>query len=184
MTSPSSTAHPVREIGPGRGGTTRFVVARAGDIPHGGRLVVEVADRSIGIFHVDGEFHALLNRCPHMGGPLCSGHVLPLIESSGWGELRYAPGQPYVVCPWHNWEFDLKTGQSYWDPTRTRARPMPVEVESGARVSEELAAGATERVKGPYVAETMSVDVEDDYVVVSLRVGRPASTPSIQEGVQ
>jgi nitrite reductase/ring-hydroxylating ferredoxin subunit len=171
MSDPDST---VREIGPGRGGTTRFVVARASDIPEGARLVVDVADRTIGVFNVDGAFYALLNRCPHMGGPLCAGQVLPRIDSPAWGELRYAPGERYVACPWHNWEFDLRTGQSYWDPARTRARAMPVAVESGAQVSAELAAGADGRVPGPYVAETMDVDVEDEYVVVSLRVGRPA----------
>ena len=52
---------------------TKFVVARTSDIPDGGRIIVEINGRSIGVFNVGGEFHALLNRCPHSGAPLCRG---------------------------------------------------------------------------------------------------------------
>ncbi len=60
-------------------------------------------------------------------------------------------------CPWHGWEFDIRTGQSYCDPKRFRARAYPVKVEPGSSV-----------VKGPYIAETLAVSVESDYVVVDL----------------
>ena len=62
-----------------------------------------------------------------------------------------------IRCPWHGWEFDIRTGQSYCDPKRFRARGYPVNVEPGSSV-----------VKGPYVAETIAVSVESDYVVVDL----------------
>jgi hypothetical protein len=62
-------------------------------------------------------------------------------------------------CPWHGWEFDMRNGQSYFDPQRVKVRSYPVVVESG----EVLAQGLE---KGPYVAETFPVHVEDNYVIV------------------
>src|SRR5947207_3268589 len=50
-----------------------YVVGTVDEIPVGGRKIVEVAGRSIGIFNVAGEYVALRNRCPHQGGPLCLG---------------------------------------------------------------------------------------------------------------
>ena len=49
------------------------VVSLIDDLPPGGRKVVEVNGRGIVVFNVDGEFFALLNRCPHQGAGLCGG---------------------------------------------------------------------------------------------------------------
>ena len=38
------------------------------DLKSGERRLVEVKGRSVGIFNVNGTYHALHNRCPHMGG--------------------------------------------------------------------------------------------------------------------
>jgi 3-phenylpropionate/trans-cinnamate dioxygenase ferredoxin subunit len=64
---------------------------------------------------------------------------------------------PVRRCAWHGWEFDMRTGQSWFDPARVKAPTCPVAVEA----SETLA-------KGPYVAETFPVHVEDSYVVVEV----------------
>jgi 3-phenylpropionate/trans-cinnamate dioxygenase ferredoxin subunit len=138
---------------------TRHVVARVDEIPPGSRKIVEVAGRSIGVFNVDGRFHALRNRCPHQGGPLCEGFVFAALRSSGPGDYDHRPGEAFVRCPWHGWEFDIATGQSWFDPQRTRVRSYPVSVEPAA---------AGERVPGPYVAERYEVTVEDRCVVVDL----------------
>jgi 3-phenylpropionate/trans-cinnamate dioxygenase ferredoxin subunit len=53
----------------------------------------------------------------------------------------------------------MRNGQSYFDPERVKVRSYPVAVESG----EALAQGLE---KGPYVAETFPVHVEDNYVIV------------------
>jgi 3-phenylpropionate/trans-cinnamate dioxygenase ferredoxin subunit len=60
-------------------------------------------------------------------------------------------------CPWHCWEFDIRTGQSWCDPDSVRARTYNVTVEPG----ETLA-------KGPFAAETVPVSVEQDYIVVEV----------------
>ena len=133
----------------------KHAVATVDEIPPAGRKIVEVGGRSIGIFNVDGEFFALRNSCPHEGGPLCRGVRCGEVTSDMPGEYRYSrPGQ-ILRCPWHGWEFDIRTGQSWCDPTRVRARPYTVSVQPGTRL-----------VAGPYVAETVPVSVENDYVVV------------------
>ena len=58
-------------------------------------------------------------------------------------------------CAWHGWDFDMATGQSYFDPAGTKFRSYPVAVEDGGDLE-----------KGPFVAETFPVSVEGTYVVV------------------
>jgi 3-phenylpropionate/trans-cinnamate dioxygenase ferredoxin subunit len=79
------------------------------------------------------------------------------------GCYQYDRGRTLVRCPWHGWEFDLATGQSWFDPKRERVRSYPVSIEPGRA----LLAPPDPR-PGPYVAETVRVSVEDDYVVIEL----------------
>jgi nitrite reductase/ring-hydroxylating ferredoxin subunit len=149
-----------------------YVVSRAEDIEEGGHVVVDINGRSVGIFHVNGEWYGLLNRCPHRGGPMCEGLLVSYLESDKPGEVRYDPSRKLLECPWHGWEFDIRTGQSYFDPARTKLRKYPVAVESGELVARDLEdeeRSDTHLVKGPYLAETYDVSVEDDYVVVKMR---------------
>jgi 3-phenylpropionate/trans-cinnamate dioxygenase ferredoxin subunit len=175
-------------------GASRYVVARKDDIPEGGRLIVDVAGREIGIYHVNGAFYALLNRCPHLGGPLCQGQVVTEVTAAVPGEVRGDPDKVYVTCPWHNWEFDIRTGQSFWNPAGLRARPFAIGLEGGKSLRDALEQGNAERVPGPYMAETIPVLLEDEYLVLNLRPvrklpsgaagaeGRAAAiTPSIEE---
>ena len=118
-----------------------MVLARAADVPDGERLIVTVNGRSIGIFNVGGRFYAFLNRCPHRGAQLCKGDIVGRLESDRPGEFRLDPEHRFLACPWHGWEFDLATGESWFDPARTKARPFRVDVETGQLVAEELADG-------------------------------------------
>ena len=149
----------------------KHVVAAVGEIPPGGRKIVEVAGRSIGIFNLGGEFFALRNRCPHQGGPLCEGRVWGALESSRPGEFRYSRGGEILACIWHGWEFDIRTGQSWCEPVRLRVRRYEVEVEPAAALAAEdddPDAPVAGMVKGPYVAETYPVETEGDYVVIDV----------------
>jgi 3-phenylpropionate/trans-cinnamate dioxygenase ferredoxin subunit len=159
----------------------KHVVGRVSDIPDGGRILVTLQGHSVGIFNVGGRFHAVLNRCPHQGAELCLGSVVGRLESSAPGEFRYTPGEVFIQCPWHGWEYDLRTGQSYF---RSRVRAYPVDVEGGEVVVSELESGAAHAMdddgrsaagpcsarlrEGPYRAEVYPVAIEDDYVVVTL----------------
>jgi 3-phenylpropionate/trans-cinnamate dioxygenase ferredoxin subunit len=135
----------------------RYVVARQSEIPVGGRKLFKVRGREIVVFNVKGEFSAFLNRCPHKGAELCFGVIVGLVESDARGEYRYSRAGEMLRCPYHGWEFDLKTGQSYCEPDSVKARQYNVAVEDG----ETLA-------KGPFVAETFKVTVEDSYVVLEV----------------
>ena len=133
----------------------RIVVAPVGEIPAGGRKLVEAEGKRIVVFNLGGEFFALSDRCPHQGGSLCAGLVSGHVESSEPGVYRYARRGEMVRCPWHYWEFDIRTGKSWFDPKRVQVRQFLAQVTSGAAL-----------VDGPYVAETFAVRHEGDYVVV------------------
>jgi nitrite reductase/ring-hydroxylating ferredoxin subunit len=56
---------------------------------------VEVDGIPLAVFHLgDGRYQALEGSCPHEGGPLGDGVLL--------GDR--------VVCPWHGFDFDVRTG--------------------------------------------------------------------------
>jgi nitrite reductase/ring-hydroxylating ferredoxin subunit len=153
----------------------KYVVAARDEIPAGGRKILEVAGRSIGVFNVNGEFFAVRNRCPHQGGALCDGLLWGFLESSGPGEYRYSRQGEVLRCPWHGWEYDIRTGQSYFDPEQVRVRSYEVSVAAGSAIlgaveSEDVPDGAagTRYLKGPYVAETYPVLIEKEYLLVEL----------------
>ena len=148
----------------------RYIVAPVEAIPPGERRIVEIAGRSIGVYNVNGEFFALRNRCPHQGGPLCNGPVSGFVSSSGPGDYHVTRHGEIVRCPWHGWEFDIRTGQSWFDPRRVRVRNYDVTLEPVA-VAADLAspqATSTDLEKGPYVAETYAVDIEQQHIVVEV----------------
>jgi 3-phenylpropionate/trans-cinnamate dioxygenase ferredoxin subunit len=136
---------------------SRHVVATVDEVAPGESKLVTVKGREIGVFNVGGKFYALANRCPHAGGALCEGEIVGLALSDGPGTYRLARPGEFVRCPWHGWEYEIATGQSWCDPKSTVARVFKVAVEAG----EEL-------VKGPYVAETFPVSVEQRYVIVEI----------------
>jgi nitrite reductase/ring-hydroxylating ferredoxin subunit len=137
----------------------KFVVSPLDEFPPDSRRIVRVGGREIGVFRIADRFYAMRNRCPHQGGPLCVGRVAARIVSEQPGRIGIDGGRPTLVCPWHGWRYDLATGQSY-APGDPAARAYPVTVEPGRAIAD----GAGE--KGPYVAETFPVYVEEEYVVL------------------
>jgi len=130
----------------------KHVVAPVSAIPAGAKHVTEAGGRRIVVFNLDGEFFALADRCPHQGGPLSAGQVMGHVRSSAPGEYEYARRGEVVRCPWHAWEFDIRTGKSFFDPQRVKTRAYDAHVECG-----ELLA-----------AEAFAVAIEDSYVVVEV----------------
>jgi nitrite reductase/ring-hydroxylating ferredoxin subunit len=156
----------------------RVVVSRLAEFPPGERKIVKAGARSIGVFRVEDDFFAIRNRCPHQGGPLCLGRLSPWAVASAPGQVRMEGPARLVACPWHGWEYDLETGQSFMGPGETRVKAYEVAVERGSALEEDARAAdsapvppeakAAGREPGPYVAETFSVYVEEDYVVVDV----------------
>ena len=145
----------------------KYDVATVDEIPPGGRKIVEVGGRSIGVFNLAGEFFALRNNCPHEGGPLCVGPICGFVSSDRPGEYQFSREGEIVRCPWHGWEFDIRTGQSWFDPKKVRVRRYDVTVE--AADSTGTNAKATSGLeRGPYVAETYEVSVERQHIIVEI----------------
>ena len=172
-----------------RAATVRHVVAEADEIAPGERKIVTVAGRSIGVFNVGGEFFALRNRCPHQGGALCEGQLWGVLQSERPGEFDYRPNREVLACPWHGWEFHLRTGQSWCAPEKLRVSRYAVATVAGADLvagtgdQDDAGAPAPGMVKGPYVAETYPVERDGAYLVVELPSGeRARGTPAIASG--
>jgi nitrite reductase/ring-hydroxylating ferredoxin subunit len=90
-------------------------VGRSTDIAELGRLVVDVGDRTIGIFRVGGRLYAYDNVCAHQGGPVCQGKIMPKVCESIDAHHRahgmiYDRTEMHIVCPWHGTEFVITTG--------------------------------------------------------------------------
>jgi nitrite reductase/ring-hydroxylating ferredoxin subunit len=144
----------------------RVVVAPLSSFHDGERRIVEVGGRSIGVFRVAERFYGIRNRCPHQGGPLCLGRVLGDAMSDGPGEARVSGETLRIACPWHGWEYDLDSGQSFMGGAMAGVRSYGAGVQSGASLLEAATARPGRRVPGPYLAETFDVRVEDEYVVL------------------
>jgi nitrite reductase (NADH) small subunit len=117
-----------------RGGRRRrHAVCAASEIPPGGRRIVEIDGRRIGVFNVAGRFYALHNGCPHRGGALCEGPICGTVLPTHDRSFAYGRDGEILRCAWHGWEFDIRTGQALVDPA-VRARTYPVTVVDGAVV--------------------------------------------------
>jgi nitrite reductase/ring-hydroxylating ferredoxin subunit len=69
-------------------------LGKKAEVEVGKALVVDLGGPKVAVFNVDGIFHVISNECGHQGGPL------------GEGKLEGFS----VVCPWHQWKFDVTTG--------------------------------------------------------------------------
>ncbi len=87
-------------------------VARVGELVEGRTKLVRVLGAELGLFRVGTEYRAYRNLCPHAAAPVCGGRVTGTV-------LR---------CPWHGWEFDLRTGAGLSNPA-ARLQSYPVEVQ-------------------------------------------------------
>lgn len=72
---------------------------------------IEIAGALYAVCNAGGEVYALAGVCPHRGGPL------------GHGALH----ENWLVCPWHAWEFDCRTGTNDYDPA-VKVPTVPVRV--------------------------------------------------------
>ena len=94
-------------------------VATVDELPPGEGLAVSVdledgaGPVGVAIFNVDGEFHAVENRCTHVGGSLGNGRL------SG----------STVTCPLHGATFDVTTGEFLSPPADDPVESYDVEVE-------------------------------------------------------
>jgi nitrite reductase/ring-hydroxylating ferredoxin subunit len=111
-------------------------VAHEHEISDGGRrIVIDDDNVEIGVFRVDGAFYAWRNDCPHQGGPVCQGKLMQGTEERLDAERRslgihYCADSLNIVCPWHGFEFDVRTGR-HFGHAKMRLASYPVTVRDG-----------------------------------------------------
>lgn len=114
--------------------TDRISVAAESNLQPGDRKLVTVNGTSIGVFNIDGEYVAFENECMHQHGPVCTGKIQPkleaeFIESGKLVEESFSDIST-IACPWHGWEYDLRTGKHLGDSSE-KLKSYPVSVVDG-----------------------------------------------------
>jgi nitrite reductase/ring-hydroxylating ferredoxin subunit len=142
-------------------------VCRAEDVPEGEPHSFDAGRVRVCVVRRGDRFYALNDRCPHRQVALSAGTLGGTALPSEVGIVRYGRDGEILRCPWHGWEFDVRTGQSWFDPGQVRVRRYEVAVEPGAAL-ETIEPDMDRLEKGPYIAETYPVSVDKQYVVVSI----------------
>jgi nitrite reductase/ring-hydroxylating ferredoxin subunit len=70
------------------------------DLPNNNQKIFQCGTHKVALFHYNNEITAIANACLHKAGPLGLGLV----------ERKY--DGLYVTCPWHGWEYNIKTGSA------------------------------------------------------------------------
>jgi nitrite reductase (NADH) small subunit len=99
------------------------------------RKVVDCGESAVGIFKIDGEFFAWHNRCAHRAGPVCQGRIMkrviePVADDRTIRSQQYDPSETNIVCPWHGYEYNIKTG-CHQGNSRIRLRKAEITIKDG-----------------------------------------------------
>ena len=88
-----------------------FKVCNVADIPEGQGYSYRVNDQIVAMFHIEGQYYAINDACPHAGASLSAGHLDGCV----------------VACPLHAWRFDVRDGTWVDNPcVATDAYPVNV----------------------------------------------------------
>src|SRR6202040_1520276 len=120
-------------------GMAEQFVGKTAEFKDGDRRIIFAGDNEIGVFRHEGQFYAYSNFCLHQGGPACEGltiakveeRILPDKTSQG---LYFSENEMHFVCPWHGYEYDMKTGECVSDRKLKLRRYKVVEKEDGVYV--------------------------------------------------
>jgi 3-phenylpropionate/trans-cinnamate dioxygenase ferredoxin subunit len=87
------------------------------ELPSGSTKIIRDGQLAVCVYHVDGEYYAVEDRCSHDDGPLCEGD--------------WDPEERVVTCPRHGSNFDLRTGEALTLPAFLPVETFPVRIEDG-----------------------------------------------------
>ncbi len=97
----------------------------------GARRIVQLGNVSVGVFRVNGAFHAVRNYCPHEGADLCLGKLTGTNEPTHQcGEYQWGREGMILRCPWHGWEFDISSGESLFN-AKYRIKTYAITIRDG-----------------------------------------------------
>lgn len=82
------------------------------DLRAAGRKIVKLDGKQIVLFATGDRVLACNNRCPHEGFPLAEGNM--------------AEGGCVLTCNWHNWKFDLESGETLVGGDALRRYPVRI----------------------------------------------------------
>lgn len=109
----------------------RIVACRRDELRSGQMRAVMVGRRRIAVICTDDEeYRAVADSCPHEGARLSGGRVESMWLSDEQRRYYSSEERSVIVCPWHNFEFDVDTGLSTCEPHRLRLKTYPVRVEN------------------------------------------------------
>jgi nitrite reductase (NADH) small subunit len=97
---------------------TEYLLGNIDEFPEGKGRAFQAGTKTVAVFRTKGKLYAVANRCIHKGASLCDGDI----TNDG----------TVIRCPWHNWPFDLVSGQHCLDH-RERLRTYEVKMQ-GDRV--------------------------------------------------
>src|SRR5215471_7632186 len=89
-------------------------VTKVADLADPGKMLVEIDDRLVVLFHVGGKFFALDDVCTHDGGPLSEGTL----------DTKACT----IACPRHGAKFDIKNGAALTMPATQATRSHEVKI--------------------------------------------------------
>jgi nitrite reductase/ring-hydroxylating ferredoxin subunit len=142
----------------------KFVVGSPSDVLVGKRKIIDIPRLGeVGIFNIRGEYFAVKNVCPHMGGPMCAGRLTgttrPVFRPGRRPEPEWIREGEILRCPWHGWEFDIRTGKALFsDRTRIATYDVRVAADDDGAVVDPT----------PRDAETYPVRVEGERLILEI----------------
>jgi nitrite reductase/ring-hydroxylating ferredoxin subunit len=91
-------------------------IGRTSEFKNGDRRIVLLGSTEIGVFKDNDELFAYSNTCVHQGGPACEGLIIAKVEEKIMPDktsrgLYFSETEMHFVCPWHGYEYDLRTGE-------------------------------------------------------------------------
>ena len=88
-------------------------VAKVSEISPGNGKQIDAGGRTIALFNLKGEFHAIDNSCTHVGGSLASGEIV----------------DEDVICPLHRARFNIPTGEVLGPPARENISTYKIRID-------------------------------------------------------
>lgn len=107
-------------------------VGKAEEFPLDEFRIVTAGTRSIGVVRrADGTVDAIRNWCPHKGAEVCKSKLSGTMLPGAPGTLTWGHEGQIVRCPWHGFEFDIRSGKRPYSDSRMRLRVYPARIENG-----------------------------------------------------
>lgn len=110
------------------GNIPEHCIGRLADFPAHKVVPVDVAGRTIAVLRNEDKVYAFSNRCPHQGAPMSFARTAGTMLPSEPDEYDFGLEGLIVKCPWHAYEFNVRTGESVCNIIRARLPVYQTEI--------------------------------------------------------